>query len=77
MINFWFISHTVENGDELRAKYMALKSINEYVLNVGIVYRRLLSSNSSVFAVLNTGPMYIDTDQNDLKKGLLLVIFSL
>lgn len=69
MINFWFISHTVENGDELRAKYMALKSINEYVLNVGIVYRRLLSSNSSVFAVLNTGPMYIDTDTERLKKG--------
>ena len=69
MINYWFISHTVENGDELRERYMKLKSINEYVLNVGIVYRRLLSSNSSVFAVLNTGPMYIDTDTERLKKG--------
>ena len=34
MINYWFIPHTVENGDELREKYMKLKSINEYVLNV-------------------------------------------
>lgn len=69
MINYWFIPHTVENGDELREKYMKLKSINEYVLNFGIVYRRLLNNSSSVFAVLNSGPMYIDTDTERLKKG--------
>jgi hypothetical protein len=69
MINYWFIPHTVENGDELREKYMKLKSINEYVLNIGIIYRRNLNNNSSVFAVLNTGPMYIDTDTERLKKG--------
>lgn len=69
MINYWFISHTVENGDELRAKYMQLKSINEYVLNVGLVYRRYLNLNSSVYATLNSGPMYIDTDTERLKKG--------
>ena len=69
MINYWFISHTVENGDELRAKYMQLKTINEYVLNVGLVYRRYLNLNSSVYATLNSGPMYIDTDTERLKKG--------
>ena len=69
MINYWFISHTVENGDELRAKFMPLKSINEYVLNLGIVYRRFLSNNSSLYALGNVGPMYIDTDTERLKKG--------
>jgi hypothetical protein len=69
MINYWFISHTVENGDALRAKFMPLKTINEYVLNVGIVYRRFISLNSSVYATLNSGPMYIDTDTERLKKG--------
>lgn len=69
MINYWFISHTVPNGDELRAKFMPLKSINEYVLNIGMVYRRYLNLNSSVYATLNTGPMYIDTDTERLKKG--------
>jgi hypothetical protein len=78
MINYWFIPHTVENGDELREKFMKLKSINEYVLNIGIVYRRILSKNSSVFAVLNTGPMYIDTDTERLKKGFAFSdVFSL
>lgn len=69
MLNYWFISHTVENGDELRKKYMQLKSINEYALNVGLVYRRFLNLNSSVYATLNSGPMYIDTDTERLKKG--------
>jgi hypothetical protein len=58
MINYWFIPHTVENGDELREKFMKLKSINEYVLN--------------------TGPMYIDTDTERLKKGFAFSdVFSL
>lgn len=69
LLNYWFISHTVENGDELRAKFMRMKTINEYVLNLGIVYRRYLTYNSSVFATLNSGPMYIDTDTERLKKG--------
>lgn len=69
MINYWFISHTVENADELRADFMKLKTINEYVLNVGVVYRRYLNLNSSVFATLNSGPMYIDTETERLKKG--------
>ena len=69
LLNYWFISHTVANGDELRAKFMPLKTINEYVLNVGVVYRRYLNLNSSVFATLNSGPMYIDTDTERLKKG--------
>jgi hypothetical protein len=69
MINYWFISHTVPNGDELRAKFMPLKTINEYVLNVGMVYRRYLNLHSSVYATLNSGPMYIDTDTERLKKG--------
>ncbi len=69
MINYWFISHTEENGDKLRAKYMQLKSINEYALHLGLVYRRYFNLNSSVYATLNTGPMYIDTDTERLKKG--------
>ncbi|NHM00985.1 acyloxyacyl hydrolase [Flavobacterium difficile] len=69
MINYWFISHTVPNGDALRAKYMQPKTINEYALNAGIIYRRFLNVQASVFATLNSGPMYIDTDTERLKKG--------
>jgi hypothetical protein len=69
LLNYWFISHKVQNGDELRAKFMPVKTMNEYVLNLGLVYRRYLNSNSSVYSTLNTGPMYIDTETERLKKG--------
>lgn len=69
LLNFWFISHTVPNGDELRAKYMPLKDINEYVLNLGIIYRYFVGTNGSVYGLLNAGPMIIDTDTERLKKG--------
>lgn len=69
MLNYWYISHTVENGDELRAKFMKKKTINEYVLNLGLLYRKFFNPNSSVFATINTGPMYIDTETERLKRG--------
>ncbi len=48
---------------------MALKDINEYVLNTGILYRYHLSKKNSLYTYLNVGPMYIDTDTERLKKG--------
>lgn len=69
LYNFWYISHTVANGDELREKYMRLKTINEYVMNLGLIYRYDLNPNLSLYALVNVGPMYIDTDTERLKKG--------
>lgn len=69
LINYWFISHTVANGDELRAKFMPLKTMNEYVLNLGVNYRYYFNSEFSVYALGNVGPMYIDTETERLKKG--------
>lgn len=68
--NYWYKTVLVPNGDELRAIYFKLKDMNEYVLNVGVVYRRYFWDKTSVFASLNTGPMYIDTETERLKKGI-------
>lgn len=69
-LNYWHEFYTSNNNpDEFRAKYMQLKTINEYVLNLGILYRYKLNSNLSVYAIGNVGPMYIDTDTERLKKG--------
>jgi hypothetical protein len=48
---------------------MPLKSINEYVLNVGLIYRHHFNSKSSVYGLINAGPMYIDTETERLQKG--------
>lgn len=69
LFNYWSIKESGEAADALRAKYMVLKDINEYVLNVGLIYRYHLDSKSSLYTYLNAGPMYIDTDTERLKKG--------
>ncbi|NJM80277.1 MAG: hypothetical protein HC854_12910 [Flavobacterium sp.] len=74
--NYWHAFFTKnQSGAELRDKYMPLKNINEYVLNLGIIYRYNLNLKWSVYAMGNVGLMYIDTDTERMKKVLLLVIF--
>ncbi len=69
LINYWFISHTVVNGDELRAQFMPHKYINEYVLNLGLIYRYNICAKTTLYTLFNVGPMYIDTDTERLRKG--------
>lgn len=69
LYNYWFISHLVTNGDELRKKLMPLKNINEYVCNLGIMYRYYFKDNLSIYYLINVGPMYIDTETERLAKG--------
>lgn len=69
LYNYWFISHLVANGDELRRKFMPLKNINEYVCNLGLMYRYYFKDNLSIYYLLNVGPMYIDTETERLAKG--------
>lgn len=78
-LNYWHEFYTDNpNPDEYRKKYMQLKTINEYVLNLGIIYRHTFNTKSSIYGALNSGPMYIDTDTERLKKGFAFSdVFSL
>lgn len=78
LFNYWSIKESGEAAAILRTKYMVLKDINEYVLNLGLIYRYNLTSKSNIYTYLNAGPMYIDTDTERLKKGFAFSdIFSL
>lgn len=69
-INYWHKFFTdSQNPNELRNEFMRLKPINEYALNLGILYRYFLKPNFSLYALGNVGPMYIDTETERLKKG--------
>ena len=77
--NYWhaFFTKHAEDG-MLRDKYMPFKTMNEYVLNMGIIYRYYLNLKSSIYVAGNSGPMYIDTDTERLKKGFAFSdVFSL
>ncbi len=60
---------SVDNPEEMRAALMPFKTINEYALNLGVIYRYFISPQASLYAYLNVGPMYIDTETERLKKG--------
>ena len=69
-LNYWHKFYTSSsNANEFRNKYMRPKNMNEYVLNLGVLYRYKISAKSSIYCSGNTGPMYIDTDTERLKKG--------
>lgn len=69
-LNYWHEFYTSSDiADELRARFMVLKPINEYVLNLGLIYRYYLKEDWSCYALGNVGPMYIDTETERLKKG--------
>ena len=69
-LNYWHAFYTSsETPDLYREQYMKLKDVEEYVLNLGVIYRFCLLSDLSVYALGNVGPMYIDTDTEMLKKG--------
>lgn len=68
--NIWHKYFTSSsNIDDERAKFLPLKHMNEYVLNLGMIYRRNLTKELSAYGIANIGPMYIDTDSERLKKG--------
>jgi Lipid A 3-O-deacylase (PagL) len=60
---------SIDNPEEMRMKLMPYKEMNEYALNLGIIYRWFLKENASFYTYLNVGPMYIDTETERLKKG--------
>lgn len=69
-LNYWHKFYTTSaTPDAYRAQFMKMKNMNEYVLNLGVIYRYFLNQNVSLYALGNVGPMYIDTDTEMLKKG--------
>lgn len=68
--NRWQAFYTSSSNPEYYWEiYSKLKDINEYVLDLGIIYRLNFNDNLSIYALGNVGPMYIDTDTEMLKKG--------
>lgn len=69
-LNYWHEFYTSsDTPDVFRERYMKLKDMNEYVLNLGLIYRYYLKPNFSAYVLGNVGPMYIDTDTEMLRKG--------
>lgn len=69
LLNLFFVKPTESDFIEKRDTYTKLKRINDYVLNVGLVVRKEMSSSSSVYLVGSVGPLITDTETERLSKG--------
>jgi len=54
---------------EKREEFTKLKTINEYVLNIGMVVRYSVYCKISIYALGSVGPMYSDLDTERMNAG--------
>lgn len=69
LLNLYFVTPNEPDFEAKRKAYTKLKDIREYVLNVGLVIRKPLTDNFSIYALLSVGPMITDTETERLSKG--------
>lgn len=69
LLNLYFVTPDDPDFEAKREAYTKLKDIREYILNVGVIARKPLTSNFSIYALLSVGPMITDTETERLSKG--------
>lgn len=69
LLNLYFVTPDEPNFEAKRETYTKLKDIREYVLNVGLVIRKPITDDFSIYVLLSVGPMITDTETERLSKG--------
>jgi hypothetical protein len=69
LINPFFITPDDPDYIEKRERFSKMYTINQYVLNLGLVLRKPISKSVSFFFLASTGPMISDEETERLSKG--------
>lgn len=69
LLNLYFVTPEEHDFEAKRKAYTKLKDIREYVLNVGLVIRKPITDNFSIYVLLSAGPMVTDTETERLSRG--------
>lgn len=69
LLNLYFVTPDKPDYERKREEFTKLKDMREYVLNVSFFVKRRLTSNFSVYAMANIGPMLMDTETERMAKG--------
>lgn len=82
LLNFYFVKPEEHDYLEKREKYMQLKEVHEYVLNIGFLVRKPIGKKCSFYVLGSIGPMVTDTETERMSDGfafadVLAVGFSL
>lgn len=67
--NYYFVKLDAPNFEERRDAYIKLKDIREYIVGVSFFVRHNFTSNFSLYAMGNVGPMITSADTERLTKG--------
>jgi len=69
LLNFYFVKHQTPDYIEKREEYTKLKSVHEYVLNLGFLIRKPIGKTFSIYALASIGPMITDTQTERMSDG--------
>ncbi|QSB26158.1 acyloxyacyl hydrolase [Flavobacterium sp. CLA17] len=69
LLNFYFVKPEEPDYIQKRAKYVQLKDVHEYVLNIGFLVRKPISDSFSFYALGSIGPMITDTETERMSEG--------
>lgn len=69
LLNLYFVTPEEPDFEIKRETYTKLKDIREYVFNIGLVIRKPITDDFSVYALLSVGPMITDTETERQSKG--------
>ena len=69
LYNPWFAGHP-DVFSEYRTQLMTLKTINEYIMNCGVILRTSITENLNMYGLASIGPGYFDKGSERMAKGI-------
>ena len=69
LYNPWFAGHP-DVFSEYRTQLMTLKTINEYIMNCGVILRTSITENLNIYGLASLGPGYFDEGSERMAKGI-------
>ena len=67
--NPWFAGHP-DVYSEYRERLMRFKTINEYIMNCGVILRTSITENLNIYGLASIGPGYFDKGSERMAKGI-------
>ncbi|EAQ48926.1 MULTISPECIES: acyloxyacyl hydrolase [Leeuwenhoekiella] len=69
LYNPWFAGHP-DVFSAYRTQLMTLKTINEYIMNCGVILRTSITENLNMYGLASIGPGYFDKGSERMAKGI-------
>jgi len=69
LLNFYFVKPEEPDYLEKRERYVQLKDVHEYVLNIGFLFRKSIGKRCSLYILGSIGPMITDTETERMSNG--------